>query len=235
MPNNQAENYTTKRAFWIRECLNLEYCDEKSRYCTFKFLNTFENIQIARVIIHINLFCFFTRLMYLHKLFVWPIIMLLFCGMSFQFIKIVNNLFNNNLFVYFLIICPAHHASPKRSIRLLINRTLVNRDYHGVRTVFKRYCILCFDWLNYFVVVFCIMLNEAKLLWSHPHGVSANLLITIKLSIYDWSAGDYGAITSAMQAVDWHVLFGHYFDANSMWQQFKNIIWPLIDQYVPKK
>ena len=57
----------------------------------------------------------------------------------------------------------------------------------------------------------------------------------IKLSIYDWSAGDYEAITKALQAVDWYILFGHHFDANSMWHQFKNIVWPLIDQYIPRK
>ena len=57
----------------------------------------------------------------------------------------------------------------------------------------------------------------------------------IKLSIYDWSAGDYQAITSALQSVDWHALFGYHFNVNALWLQFKNIIWPLIDQYIPKK
>ena len=57
----------------------------------------------------------------------------------------------------------------------------------------------------------------------------------IKLSIYDWSAGDYEAITNALQTVDWYILFGHHFDAKSMWLQFKNIVWPLIDQFIPKK
>ena len=57
----------------------------------------------------------------------------------------------------------------------------------------------------------------------------------IKLSVYDWSVGDYQAISSALQSVDWHALFGYHFDVNSLWLQFKNIIWPLIDQYIPKK
>ena len=57
----------------------------------------------------------------------------------------------------------------------------------------------------------------------------------INLVIYDWSSGNYDAITLALHAIDWHVLFGHYFEVNDIWLQFKNIIWPLIDQYIPKK
>ena len=57
----------------------------------------------------------------------------------------------------------------------------------------------------------------------------------INLVIYDWSSGNYDAITLALHAIDWHVLFGHYFEVNDIWLQFKNIIWPLIDQYISKK
>ena len=36
----------------------------------------------------------------------------------------------------------------------------------------------------------------------------------INLLIYDWSSGNYDAITLALRSIDWHVIFGHYFEVN---------------------
>ena len=57
----------------------------------------------------------------------------------------------------------------------------------------------------------------------------------IELFVYDWSAANYHAINSALEQFDWHLLFGYYFDADSLWEQFKNIIWPIIQLFVPRK
>ena len=35
--------------------------------------------------------------------------------------------------------------------------------------------------------------------------------------------------------IDWHLLFGYNFDIDSLWNNFKSIIWPIIELYVPKK
>ena len=56
----------------------------------------------------------------------------------------------------------------------------------------------------------------------------------IKLSVYDWSAANFDAIDAILGTIDWHPLFGYHFGADSMWSEFKGIIWPLIDQFVPK-
>ena len=57
----------------------------------------------------------------------------------------------------------------------------------------------------------------------------------VELYIYDWSAADYTAINDALEQIDWHSLFGYFFDADSLWKQFKTIIWPVIELYVPRK
>ena len=57
----------------------------------------------------------------------------------------------------------------------------------------------------------------------------------ILLTVYDWSAGNYEAINEALNALDLHGLFGFHFEVNQMWNQFKKIIWPIIDQFIPKK
>ena len=52
---------------------------------------------------------------------------------------------------------------------------------------------------------------------------------------YDWSNGDYDKINECLFNIDWNLLFGYNFDINSLWVNFKSIIWPVIELYVPKK
>ncbi|MFZ2539529.1 MAG: reverse transcriptase family protein, partial [Oscillospiraceae bacterium] len=58
---------------------------------------------------------------------------------------------------------------------------------------------------------------------------------SIDLTIFDWSSGNYEAINAVLKDFDWHSLFGFYFDANSLWDQFKNMLWPVIYEFVPTK
>ena len=58
---------------------------------------------------------------------------------------------------------------------------------------------------------------------------------SINLPILDWSSADYPAMNEAIHSIDWHTLFGYYFDANSLWNELKNILWPIISLYVPQK
>jgi hypothetical protein len=58
---------------------------------------------------------------------------------------------------------------------------------------------------------------------------------SIKLPIYDWSSGDFVAINEYLSCFDWNDLFGHYFDCESLWENFKTIIWPIISLHVPTK
>jgi hypothetical protein len=62
----------------------------------------------------------------------------------------------------------------------------------------------------------------------------ANSQYLISLPKYNWSAADFPAIIDHLSNIDWHSLFGFYFDVNTIWSQFKSIIWPIIDLYVPK-
>ena len=57
----------------------------------------------------------------------------------------------------------------------------------------------------------------------------------IYLPKYDWSNGDYDRMNEYLFNIDWHLLFGFNFDPNSLWDNFKSIIWPIIELYVPKK
>ena len=52
---------------------------------------------------------------------------------------------------------------------------------------------------------------------------------------YDWPNGDYDKINECLFNIDWNLLFGYNFDINSLWFNFKSIIWPIIELYVPKK
>ena len=55
------------------------------------------------------------------------------------------------------------------------------------------------------------------------------------LPMFDWSKGDYDKINESLFNIDWHQLFGYNFDMNSLWDNFKTIIWPIIELYVPRK
>ena len=57
----------------------------------------------------------------------------------------------------------------------------------------------------------------------------------ITLTIYDWSSGNYAAINSILANIDWNKLFGFHFDADSIWDCFKSIVWPIIAIHVPTK
>ena len=65
---------------------------------------------------------------------------------------------------------------------------------------------------------------------SFALGDSAN---DITLPVLDWSRADFDGINNVLCTVDWHLLFGYCFDAESIWSGFKNIIWPIITSYVP--
>ena len=78
--------------------------------------------------------------------------------------------------------------------------------------------------------------------WRHIHSCDLNNIElssdtdAIELYVYDWSAGDYNAIkNNALAQFDWHLLFGYYFDADSLWEHFKLIVWPVIQFFVPCK
>ena len=55
----------------------------------------------------------------------------------------------------------------------------------------------------------------------------------ITLPVPDWPKADFDAINDALCAVDWHLLFGYCFDADTIWSSFKNIVWPIIVSFVP--
>ena len=60
---------------------------------------------------------------------------------------------------------------------------------------------------------------------------------TIELPVYDWSAGDYQAIGEYLATVtyDWSNLFSFHFDVDSLWSEFKRILWAIISLHVPHK
>ena len=84
-----------------------------------------------------------------------------------------------------------------------------------------------FSTSDHSVIQFCTILPNQGIAEINPQ--------PIELTIYDWSAGNYDAINDALGAADWHSVFGFHFEANSLWQQFKTIVWSIIDQFVPKK
>ena len=53
--------------------------------------------------------------------------------------------------------------------------------------------------------------------------------------VYDWSHADFASINSVLQTFDWNLLFGYYFDSESLWYNFKQILWSVIVLYVPTK
>ena len=57
----------------------------------------------------------------------------------------------------------------------------------------------------------------------------------IRLTVHNWSAADYDQINVLINSIDWHQLFGFNFEVESIWSEFKFLLWPIIDLYVPKK
>ena len=55
------------------------------------------------------------------------------------------------------------------------------------------------------------------------------------LTIFDWSAADFDAINNCLFEIDWNLVFGYNFDADSIWNAFKCTIWPIISMFVPRK
>ena len=55
------------------------------------------------------------------------------------------------------------------------------------------------------------------------------------MPIYDWVAANFEEINNYLASIDWHVEFGFHFDADSIWTEFKSIVWPVIEMHVPKK
>ena len=41
------------------------------------------------------------------------------------------------------------------------------------------------------------------------------------LTIFDWSAANFDQITNHLNAIDWHLVFGYNFDADSIWHAFR--------------
>ena len=55
------------------------------------------------------------------------------------------------------------------------------------------------------------------------------------VQIYDWRNGNYPAINSYLDSFDWNFLFGFRFDSDSLWYNFKQILWSVINMFVPMK
>ena len=70
---------------------------------------------------------------------------------------------------------------------------------------------------------------------SSDHPVDEIKPINTYLPKYDWSKGDYDMLNEFLFNIDWHVLFGHTFDVDSLWVYFKSIISPAVDLFIPKK
>ena len=57
----------------------------------------------------------------------------------------------------------------------------------------------------------------------------------IELLVYDWSSADFDSIAEHLDGADWHAVFGFSSNANVIWDNFKSIVWPIIETFVPKK
>ena len=57
----------------------------------------------------------------------------------------------------------------------------------------------------------------------------------IQLPVYNWSMANYSAMCDQLNFIDWHLLFGFFFDADSLWNKFKEIIWPVVSIHVSIK
>ena len=63
----------------------------------------------------------------------------------------------------------------------------------------------------------------------------SDLIQPITLPVYDWSSGNYVAINAQLASIDWNNLFGFNFDANSLQERLKSIVWPIISLHIPVK
>ena len=66
---------------------------------------------------------------------------------------------------------------------------------------------------------------------NEEHPVDAS----ITLPVYNWSAANYDAMNDFLLSFDWNIIFGFYFDADSIWSEFKKVLWHVITLHVPKK
>ena len=72
--------------------------------------------------------------------------------------------------------------------------------------------------------------------FSSSIGLSRNLNDTcINLTSYDWSKANYEAINETLLSIDWHSIFGYFFEADTLWSQIKTVLWPIIALHVPHK
>ena len=53
-------------------------------------------------------------------------------------------------------------------------------------------------------------------------------------STFDWSGADFIAMNNYLNSVDRNIVFGFNFDADSIWNAFKGVIWPIIEMFVSK-
>ena len=92
----------------------------------------------------------------------------------------------------------------------------------------------------------CHRLAQVTTAWSISHYLFSNDLTSnptvinasdpqITLPVFDWSSGDYLSINTHLANLDWNNIFGYNFDADSIWDCFKSIIWPIVSIYVPSK
>ena len=51
--------------------------------------------------------------------------------------------------------------------------------------------------------------------------------------VYDWRNADFESINLFLQSFDWNLLFGYYFDSETLWNNFKSILWSAIALHVP--
>ena len=81
------------------------------------------------------------------------------------------------------------------------------------------------------IIDFSIILPHANIIEHDniPQNTQTNL------KIYDWDSADYPSLNAHLAQIDWSTLFSYYFTSEDLWNQFKSILWPIIEIYVPTK